>query len=222
VSTIASSSRQEHVTRDDALHRLEVIVAFERATQRRQLVKADAEREDVAAAIDRLALALLGRHVAVLAFDRSADSLRRALFSLRDTEVEHFDAAVVADHDVRGRDIAMHDVERLAGLAATLVRVMQTRSRAADDHHRELEWNRPAAAQRRLENRARVLAVDVLHRHEVRAVRLIDFVDLGDVLVVQRCSELCFIEEHRDEALVRRTLAQDRLEHDVTFEGTEA
>src|SRR6185503_9612766 len=81
--------------------------------------------------------------------------------------------------------------------------------------------DRPAAADRRLEDRARVLAVHVLHRHEVRAVGLIDLVDLRDVLMVECRGELGLVEEHRDEPLVARALAQDRLEHDVALERAE-
>ena len=108
-----------------------------------------------------------------------------------------------------------------AVLAAALVRVVQAGRRAADDHDRELERDRPAAAERGLEDRPRVLAVDVLHRHEVGAVGLIDLVDLGDVLVVERRGELGLVEEHRDEALIAGALAQDRLQHDVALERAE-
>ncbi len=63
--------------------------------------------------------------------------------------------------------------------------------------------------------------MDVLHRHEVRAVRLIDLVDLRDVLVVQGRGELCLVQEHRDEPLIAGALAKDRLEDDMTLERAE-
>ena len=110
-------------------------------------------------------------------------------------EVEHLHAAVVADHDVRRRDIAVNDVERLSGFATPFVRVMQAGRSTADDHQGELERNRPTAAKCRLEHRASVFAVHVFHRHVVSAVGLVDFVDLRDVLVVERRGEVSLRRE---------------------------
>src|ERR1044071_1895591 len=56
---------------------------------------------------------------------------------------------------------------------------------------------------------ARVVAVHVLHRHEVGAVGLVDLVDLSDVLMVQRGRELGLVQEHRDKPLILRALPQD-------------
>ena len=101
--------------------------------------------------------------------------------------------------------------------------MMQPRARAADDHHGQLERHGPAApAQRGLEDRAGVLAVHVLHRHEVRAVGLVHLVDLRDVLVIERGGELRLVEEHRDEALILSALSQDCLQHHVALERAQA
>jgi len=67
-----------------------------------------------------LPLALLGRHVAVLAFDRTRDRLGRALLGLP-SRSRQLSRCRRIDHDVRRRDVAMHDVERLALLALALV-----------------------------------------------------------------------------------------------------
>ena len=79
---------------------------------RRQLVQDDADGEDVAAAIDRRAAALLGRHVADLALERAGQRLHFARRRLGDAEVDDLDRAVEADDDVLRRDVAVHDLER--------------------------------------------------------------------------------------------------------------
>ena len=72
-------------------------------------------------AIDRLALRLLGRHVGDRADDAAFDRellpghrrrqvvARRVLAQLREAEVQHLDAALVADHHVAGLQVAMRD-----------------------------------------------------------------------------------------------------------------
>src|SRR5690606_38654631 len=72
----------------DRLEREEVGVAMEQALDRQHLVHHDAEREDVAAPVERLAEDLLGRHVRVLAFDRAGARARVRAARLRDAEIE--------------------------------------------------------------------------------------------------------------------------------------
>ena len=114
----------------------------------------------------------------------------------------------------------MHDAERLAVVVALLVRVVQTGRRGRHDRAHVLERHvRLAFADCRSSFRS-VLAVDVLHREEVLAVRL------ADVVTPARCCWWCrprreprLVEEHRDEALVSRVLGADPLEHDVPLEA---
>ena len=78
----------------DRLERQEVGVAMEQPPDREHLVHDDAEREDVAAAVERLAEDLLGRHVRVLALDRAGARPRVRAARLRDAEVEQLHGAV--------------------------------------------------------------------------------------------------------------------------------
>jgi hypothetical protein len=65
----AMRPRRRNLAADDRAHRQKVVLAFEEAARRRELVGDNAEREHVAAAIGRRAArALLGRHVRGFAF----------------------------------------------------------------------------------------------------------------------------------------------------------
>ena len=123
----------------DRRHRQEVVVALEQAPHAAQLVEHDAEREHVAAAVDRLAEALLGRHVRDLALERARLGLGRPVRRLRDPEVDDLHRAVVADQDVRRRHVAVDDAERRAIGPALLVRVVQAGGRGGDDRDHVLE-----------------------------------------------------------------------------------
>ena len=85
---------------DDRRHVLEVAVAAVQALGGQHLPQHDAEREQVAAAIDGRAAALLGRQVADLSLHCTRPRLLRAVLGLRDAEVDDLDAAVVADHQI--------------------------------------------------------------------------------------------------------------------------
>ncbi len=56
---------------------------------------------------------------------------------LRDAEVDDLHRAVVEHDDVARRDVAMHDLERIAVEVAQLVRVMKTRRRVGHDSRGE-------------------------------------------------------------------------------------
>jgi hypothetical protein len=198
---------------DDAIHRLEVVLGAERATLGGQLVQHDAEREHVGAAIDDLAPALLGGHVRELALDGPRLGLERAVVGLGDAEVEQLHRAVPRQHDVRRRHVAMHDLQHLAGGALALVSVVQPgRHRRRDvDAHRQRDAL--AGGHRALEQRAHGVAVDVLHRQEVRVVLEADLEHPGDVRVVQRRRHPRLVEEHLDELLVVAAVAGDDLDH---------
>ena len=85
------------------------------------------EREHVAAAVERRGDRLLGRHVRVLALDlargSSAGRPRAAAFAM--PKSHSFTTPSNDDHDVRRRDVAVDEPERLAVRTAQLVRVVQ-------------------------------------------------------------------------------------------------
>src|SRR5690606_16784096 len=111
--------------------------------------------------------------------------------------------------------------EVLARRAALLVRVVQARRGRGDDRDDVLERYHLAALADLRDELADVLAVDVLHREEVRAVLFADVVDLDDVVVMERRRDARFLEEGRDELLLARELAADALDHDVAREALE-
>ena len=92
----------------------------------RHLVEHDAEREDVAAAIQRARLDLLGRHVGPGAEDRARLrelQLRGILVrtaglgtvTTRQAEVQDLDPAIVGDHHVAGFQVAVGDLLLVRG-----------------------------------------------------------------------------------------------------------
>ena len=117
----------------------------------------------------------------------------------------------------------MHDVERPLVAAARA----RARSAARRPPPTTIATASPSGTcvrvlRRVRQQRADVLAVDVLHRDEVLAGRLADVVDLHDVLVMQRGGDARLVEEHPDEALIPRVLGADPLEHDVALEAFDA
>ncbi len=217
----AMRARRRHVRLDDGRHREELVVALEQAAAGDQLEQHDAEREHVGAAIDRAADALLGRHVRRLADEHAGLGLRAAHRGAGDAEVHDLHVAVVAEEDVRRRDIAVHDAERLAVGADRFVRVVERAGDGTDDRDHVLERHVLAALEQAAEHAAEVLAVDVLHGEVRLAIVLADVVDLDDVVVMQRGSEARFREEHLDERFVALLLRADPLDHEVALEAFE-
>ncbi len=178
---------------EDGRHRRERRVARERPPARGHLVEHDAQREDVRALVDRLALGLLRGHVRDGADDASLGRHGRGgrrvvarqagrLAQLGQAEVEHLDAAVVGDHHVVGLEVAVHDPL----LVGRVNRVGQ----------RDRDVEEPVELETLLADApGRAFAVDQLHREEVDAVGLLDRVDRDDVRVVERRDGLRFALE---------------------------
>jgi hypothetical protein len=83
---------------------------------------------------------LLGRHIGRFAFERAGlRDFGRARGGLCDAEVGDFDAAVVADEDVRGRDVAVDNAEWFAIGTELLVRVVERGCGGRDDRDDVLE-----------------------------------------------------------------------------------
>ena len=204
--------RHRHRLGDDRHHRLELGVPLVEPPASQHLVQHDAEREDVAAAVDRVVLALLRRQIGDLPFDGAGVGLRAGpLRGLGDAEVEQLDDALVADHHVGWRDVAVDDSERHAIEPGTIARVVERRERTHRDveHERDREQLLPAREVR--EERADVLAVDVLHGEEVRATEHADIEHLGDVRMLELCSEPRLVEKHLRELGIAAALGEHAL-----------
>ncbi len=206
----------------DRGERLVVGAALERADVRDHLVEDDAEREQIAALIELVRLTLLGRQVRDLAHDRPGLGLRVAVARFRDAEVEDLHGAVEADHQVRRRDVAMDDVERLAVDADAFVRVRESGARARRDGERDMQRHALAQSTRSRQHVENVFAVDELHRVEERVTDLTEVEDLRDVRVLQLRREARFVEEHRDPPRIVIALGTDAFEHDVPLETRES
>jgi hypothetical protein len=166
---------------------------------------------------------LLGSHVAGLALDESTRRARRARLRFRDAEIDQLDRSIESQDEVRWRDVAVNDPERRTVDVEPLVRVVQARRGGTDDRQPQIEREPHAPRGRGLEDRAHRLAVDVLHRQEVRAiVRASELEHLSDVLVVQRSDEASLVEKHRHVLGVVAACRRQRLEDDVAREPTRA
>ena len=187
-----------------------------RVTDERRLAGEDfvehaAQRVDIGAGVDRLAAGLLGRQVL-----RGADhrgGLGHAVGvgqRAGDAEVHHLHRAGLADHDVRGLDVAVDDavlvaeVQRLAGVGDDLDRALG-RHRALGVHD---------VAQRD--------PVDVLHhdvgQRPVRGLGLAGVVDRDDGGMVQRGGVLRLAAEPQIEAGVAGQVGAQHLDRDVAVQ----
>ena len=187
-----------------------------------ELVEHDADREDVAAPVDRQPAHLLGRHVAELALQDSGLGRRRLAGRLGDAEVDELDLALVADEHVLRRDVAVDEVQLAPLPVALVVRVVEP---LADLHHDvtgQRDRQRLAAAAHAVEDRAEIAPVDVLERDEVALLDLPEVEDLGDVRVLQLHGDLRLVDEHRDELFVLRDVRQDALDRQQALEALDA
>ncbi len=81
-----------------------------------------------------------------------------------------------------------------------------------DDVASLLDGHDLALAAQAVEDRAQVLAVDVLERDEITVVDLTEVEDLGDVRVLELHGDLRLVDEHRDELFVLGDVRQDALD----------
>ena len=113
----------------------------------------------------------------------------------------------------------MHDAEERAVGCAALVGVVQRRRDRVRDLHGVIDREPFADAPGALDRGVEVLAVDVLHREEVRVVDLAEIVDMRDVRVIERGGEPRLVEEQPHELRILGELRQDLLEHDELLEA---
>ena len=179
-----------------------------------ELVDDEAERVEIAARVDRLALALLGRHVRRRAEDRArarAEVRLRPVKRARDPEVEHLDvvalAVAIEQHDVLGLEIAVHDAVRLR----------------APQRARDLEGDRDGARRCHAAHARQLVAqrlpLEELRRDEGLAVEVADVVEPHGVRVLDRRGEVHLLHEAVDDVPFACELAVNELERDLAIHG---
>ena len=149
-----------------------------------------AEREDVRALIDARSAQLLGRHVLELAAEPPGLRVAVRVGGLRDPEVEDLHHPLGSNHDIRRREVSVHDLEQPAVKAFGLVRVLETFEDLKQDVQRDPQRN--AAMRHHLLAQAReVSAVEVLHHDVVTGSLLADLVRVDHVWMRELRRESC-------------------------------
>ncbi len=179
-------------------------LAGERQRAGEHLIQHDADRVEVAALVEIVALRLLRRDVGDAAHHHPR--LRHAERVLgdraRDPEVAELDDVVFGDQDVRRLDVAVHQplAMRVGEAAGDLDRVVdggQLRQHVLVAHQ---------LAERR--------AVDELHHDVVRVVLAPEVVDVDDVRMGELRRRLRFVREALDEVVVLGVLIAQHLDRD--------
>ena len=185
-----------------------------RPIPRQQLVKDDAEREDVGLGADDVTLRLLGGHVAERPEDRAGTGRvlhrhgGRVRFAeghqLGHAEVEDLHLPRLGHHHVGRLDVPVHD----PGGVRRLERARHLLAVAED-----LVQRQPARTHAAVERFAR----QQLHDDEVGAVLLVDLVDGDDVGMVEGRRGACLLEEALAPILVGHLA--DHLQGDEAIEA---
>ncbi len=180
----------------------------------------DAEREQIAPRVELAPDDLLGRHVAELAFELPGVRPPLELGGARDAEVGELHRAGAIDEHVAGRDVAVHERQRLAVLVARGVRVLEPAEDAERDVERHVERDVLAARGGCADQPRARRAVDVLHGHVELAVLLAEVEDLtrcsgARARAVTRASSTNIATKSG----IARELRKDALDRDLLLEA---
>jgi hypothetical protein len=212
--------RRRRVPGEDRLDELDRVAPLERPSAREHLVEQDAEGEDVAARVDRVAPGLLGRHVGERPHDRAlegavAPAPRGGVRVPRrreagEAEVEHLHETALGQHDVAGLDVPVDD--------AVLVRVGEGLRHLPRNGHQGRRLQAPA-----LEHLGERPAPHVLHRDvgDIRPVALPfpHVVDDGHVGMVEGRGDPGLAQETSGRLGVTRVLAGQHLQGDEAVQA---
>ena len=226
---------------EDELEGIRVVGTTEKAAPGAELEEDDAQGEDVAARVKRLAARLLRGHVRQLALhlagtrvgqrpggDDAGDEAgvtadaRVGIVGqpgLGDAEINDLHIAGEGHENVLRRDVPVHDREGHPVEVSLFVRVGEARGSADADGEGMLQGEVPHVLRaHRAHDRAKVFPVDVLHRDEVLALGLADVERRHDVGVRESRRDARLLQQHRDERLVAPELRQDALDDHEALE----
>ena len=168
--------------------------------------KHDAERPNVSAVIELLALHLLGGHIR----DRSRNHAGLGRYpeagELGQTKVEDLDDPAFRDEEVGRLDVAMHD--------SRVVRFAETAGGLGHDIEGFLQLDGPLIDPMR----ERLALVVGHHEIELPVGRLVDFVNGADVDVVERRRRPGFVQKALLGDLVPRRVGGEDLDGDLALE----
>ena len=203
----------------DADQHVELAAAGEERPPHDHLGEHDAEGEDVAPPVELAPHDLLGRHVPELAFELARLGAPLDLLRADDAEVGQLHRARAIDEHVARRDVAVHQVERLALLVLGGVRMLERASHGEDHLHAHVEGNGLVLRCRGANEPRAGGAVDVLHRHVHLVVLLAEVEDLDDVRMTEPRRHPRLVDEHGDEVRVAGELREDALDRDDLLEA---
>ena len=129
---------------------------------------------------------------------------------LGETEIEHFHRAVVADLDVRGHQVPMHD--------AVLVRRFERVGDLAGDGQDVGKHQGGALISQGADFGRQILALDQFHHERVCGARVLNPVDGGDVRMIERRQHLRFAAEAREPIGIARERLRQDLQRDVAID----
>jgi hypothetical protein len=150
--------------------------------------------------------------------ERAGLRLRLAALRVRDAEVAQLHVAALRQEDVRGRDVAMHDVHRLALHVARVVRVVEGLEDLVDHEDGQVPRHVQLLLRARPQEAQRVGAVDELEGDEVLPAHVAEVEDLDDLRVRELRRQLRLVDEHRDERRVGREVREDPLDDEDLLE----
>ena len=137
--------------------------------------------------------------------DALTDDGDTGIEGLGEAEVQHLDGAVVADFDIRGLQIAVHD--------AVLVRRVERAGHLRRDGHRLRERDRPSSDTVRQRG-----AVDEFHHDRRNGGRLLEPVNVRDVRMIQPGERLRFALESAQAFGIVGDCLEEYLIGDVTMQ----
>jgi hypothetical protein len=163
---------------------------------------------------------LLGRHVRELSLHLAVTRVRQAILGLDHPEIGQARVAVGADQHVVRRHVAVHEVEPPAFVVAQVVRRREPGERVGHDAQHDRNRHAVAALVRARQERAQVIALDVLHHQEVAGVGRVADVDGGDdVRVADAGCQPRLVEEHADELFLVGEVRVQHLDRDQALEA---
>ena len=213
---------RRHIDVAHFFQRRKVALTKEQSLVGEDLVKDGADGKDVGLLIKRLAADLLGAHIAKLALEHTGLGLRRARRCFGDTKVDDLDLAFVADDDVLRRDVAMNDIQRLAGRVFFTMGIVEPFAHLARQKRRHIDRHKLAQPTEAILDLEHIFAPDVLHRDEVAVVDATELKDLANVGVIQLPTDLCLVDEHLNEVRVLGHGRQDLLDRNDLLETFDA